>query len=40
MRIMPIQFRGLDETHHGGGALTGAQGSGEEPVVALMHGRS
>src|ERR1700676_4206558 len=34
MRIMSIELRGLDQTHDGGCALTGAKRSSEEPVVA------
>jgi hypothetical protein len=29
---MSVELRGLDQAHDGGGALTGAQRTGEEPV--------
>src|SRR5208337_903326 len=32
IRIVPVELGGLDKTHHGGGALTGAKRSGKEPV--------
>src|SRR3979490_3010588 len=32
MRIMSVELRGLDQAHNGGGTLTGAKRSGEEPV--------
>ena len=39
IRIVSIELCGLDQAHHGGSALPGAQGSGEEPVVsAERHG--
>ena len=39
-RIVVVEFRGLDQAHGGGGPLTGAQRSGEQPVLSFMHGRS
>ena len=40
MRIVAVQFGRLDETHDSRRALASPQGSCEEPVVSVMHGRS
>lgn len=34
VRIVPVEFRGLDEAHDVAGTLTGAKRSGEQPVGA------
>jgi Transposase C of IS166 homeodomain len=36
---MDVEFGRLDQAHHGCGALAGAEGSGEEPVVSTERHR-
>src|SRR5579871_2092050 len=39
MRVVSVEFGGLDQAHDDGGALTGAQGACEQPVrTAECHG--
>ena len=40
IRVMPVEFGALNQTHHRSGALTGAQGASEQPVVATNGNRA
>ena len=40
IRIVSVELGGLDQAHHGGSALPGAQRPGEEPVVSAERHRT
>jgi hypothetical protein len=40
IRIMPIDLGALDQAHHGGGTLTGAQRPCKKPVFSAQGGRA